>query len=49
MISSIEFKNRFLFEAVGRMIEEVEIKDVEIVKTKTYKIHNIKSLMRLDK
>jgi len=49
MISSIEFKNRFLFEAIGRMIEEVKVKDVEIAKTKTYKIHNIKSLMRLDK
>jgi len=46
--TSLEFKSRFLFEAINEFIKTKILKTVEVEKIKSYKIHNIKSLKRVD-
>jgi hypothetical protein len=44
----LEFKSRFLFEAINEFIKTKILKTVEVEKIKSYKIHSIKSLKKVD-
>ena len=48
IVESIEFKNRFLFEAINEFIKLKSLKTIEVKKIKSYKIHSIKSLKKVD-
>ncbi len=48
IVASLEFKNRFLFEAINEFIKSKNLTTVEIEKIKSYKIHSIKSLKKVD-
>jgi hypothetical protein len=48
VVNSINFKNRFLFEAINEMIKVVNIKNVDVTTRGTIKIDSIKSLKRLE-
>lgn len=48
IIQSIDFKNRFLFEAINEFIKSKNLATTEVEKVKSYKIHSIKSLKKVD-
>jgi choline kinase len=48
VISSIDFKNRFLFEAINQMIKTNTVENVDVDTNKTIKINSIKSLKRIE-
>ena len=48
IVESIEFKNRFLFEAINEFIKSKNLATAEVAKIKSYKIHSIKSLKKVD-
>ena len=48
IVDSIEFKNKFLFEAINEFIKSKSLTTTEVEKIKSYKIHSIKSLKKVD-
>jgi hypothetical protein len=48
IVESIEFKNKFLFEAINEFIKSKSLTVTEVEKIKSYKIHSIKSLKKVD-
>lgn len=48
IVESIEFKNKFLFEAINEFIKSKSLTTTEVEKIKSYKIHSIKSLKKVE-
>ena len=48
IVSSIDFKNRFLFEAINEFIRNVQVENVDIKTSRLCKVDSIKSLKRID-
>tara|TARA_R100000808_G_scaffold20900_1_gene45214 strand:+ start:2079 stop:2873 length:795 start_codon:yes stop_codon:yes gene_type:complete len=48
IVSSMDFKNRFLFEAINELTQDVCVENVDIRTTRLCKVDSIKSLKRID-
>lgn len=48
IVSSIDFKNRFLFEAINELIRNTQVENVDIKTSRLCKVDSIKSLKRID-
>lgn len=48
IVSSIDFKNRFLFEAINELIQNIQVENVDIRTTRMCKVDSIKSLKRVE-